>query len=164
MLSYSYRTYEYDKDAVSGWYIDDKYDILYGALPKFGQLYFEIKYYSPIWKNISYSYVNFLSLDKLISDKRNEIIAELVLGLGRGFLLKAAEREFYVNTTINARKFSAVLSKRLYSKFELSLRYLQKYSNIIDDIDWYWPDFITPVSTDEILDYPEITFTFKALL
>jgi hypothetical protein len=147
-LKLAYRSYKYNPGQGPGWNQDSKYDIVFGAIPEFGQFYITVTYILPKFYKEADN-LGFLTLTGLGSNRRSYLDTDLIFGLGRNFILKARDKVEFHNSAMLFRYFEILLETRILDRFVISAEYSQRYCS-----HCYFAGF----------DDPEIKLTIQGLL
>jgi len=123
-----YRSYTYHPGEGPGWSRDDRYDILFGVTPQFGQVYVEAKYSPPIYKGYYRDEVGFLAFEDMEKGEQSQLNVETSFGLGRKFVLTSSHVVSYLHGSLSNHKFAFNLRHRVRN-VELSLQYKEIYVN-----------------------------------
>ena len=123
-----YRSYTYRPKEGPGWSRDDRYDILFGVTPQFGQVYIEAKYTPPIYKGYYRDEVGFLAFRNLEKGAQSQLDVETSFGLGREFVLTSSHVVKYLHGSLSNHRFAFNLRRRVRN-VELSLQYEEIYVN-----------------------------------
>jgi len=134
-VTVKYRSYTYRPGEGPGWLRDNRYDILFGATPQFGQVYIEAKYSPPDHMYLGdQGPVGFLALKNLQRNDRTRLEVETSLGLGRTFVVTSNHLVLYTHGSLFYHHFGFDLRRRVRN-IELSLNYQQLYWNSnFDDV------------------------------
>jgi hypothetical protein len=123
-----YRSYTYRPGEGPGWSRDDRYDILFGVTPQFGQVYVEAKYTPPVYTGYYRDEVGFLAFRNLEKGQQSQLDLETSFGLGRKFVLTNNHVVSYLHGSLSNHKYAFNLRHRVRN-VELSLQYEEIYVN-----------------------------------
>ena len=122
-----FRSYKYEPGVGPGWERDSKYDIAFGVIPAFGQLYAEILFRPPGLERETYDTVSFLSLKNMENNDYATFSLSLIAGLGHNLMLNLSDFQLFKNSVIQIHNYGAGLIWDPRKFLEVSLRYEQQY-------------------------------------
>ena len=122
-----FRSYKFEPGVGPGWERDSKYDIAFGVIPTFGQLYAEILFKPPGLESQTYDKVSFLSLKDMENDGQANFMLLLVAGLGHNLMLNLSDFQLFNNSAIEIHNYGAGLIWDPRKFLEVSLTYEQQY-------------------------------------